>query len=268
MISYLSRNLEGNQNKPLVLLLHAFPLNAEMWLPTLILFGNKDWPILAPTVYGTNGSEEKKNWNFTQYASELIELARYIGYQKVIPIGVSMGGYVAFEILRSESESIAGLVLCNTKGESDTEEGKKQRDSLIKQIEERGNQVCIEQNLPKLLGHTTKTNNPELSIDLGSLIKTNRKTSLIEQIKALKNRNDSTELMKGIKQPTLVIAGNEDELMSPEVVKKIYEGIPETTKKEFIEIQKSGHLSVLEQPEHFHRSVEKFIEPFMNSMWD
>src|SRR3972149_2386205 len=64
------------------------------------------------------------------YADDLIKLLDRVLWHKAVVAGMSMGGYVAFELLRRYRDRVAGLILCDTKAEADTEDGKKGRDEM------------------------------------------------------------------------------------------------------------------------------------------
>ena len=81
---------------------------------------------------------------------------------------------------------------------------------------------------------------------------------IIKALKALAERPDNTELLKTINVPTLVIAGKDDEKVTPpSVVKQIADGIENSL---FIEIPDSAHLPPFENPEEFNKVVIPFIK--------
>jgi pimeloyl-ACP methyl ester carboxylesterase len=72
---------------------------------------------------------------------------------------------------------------------------------------------------------------------------------------AIAERPDSTDLLSSISIPTLVIVGQEDALTTPADAERIARGIPGA---QLVVIPNAGHLSNLEQPEHFTSAVEAF----------
>src|ERR671922_1114585 len=110
-----------------ILLLHAWPLDARMWEPQLAALPN-DVRVVAPNLPGFGGSEPVDAVATMRAAAErtLSELER-AGIDRALVCGLSMGGYVAFELWRRSPDRVLGLVLANTRAVDDTPDGADKR---------------------------------------------------------------------------------------------------------------------------------------------
>lgn len=259
MLSFVGYHLEkpSRQSNHAVVLLHAFPLSAEMWRPQLDALNAAGYSVLAPNVYGIEGSEPRTDWTMRHYAESLHELLSHFGFTSVSLIGVSMGGYQAFAFQRRYPDMVASMMLCDTRAESDTDDARNRRFEFIEALRQNGISEAKARMIPKLLGKTSHTENPELAGQLSVIIERHRIEAVIEQLKALAHRPDFSAHLSAIHCPTLVVVGEEDELTPPSLAKSIAEKIPNA---QLEIIPKAGHLPNLEQPEQFNRLMFKHLQ--------
>ena len=123
MLSYKSVHLDSTASPAYaVLLLHAFPLSSEMWASQLSMLEEREIPAIAPDVFGVEGSEPRETWVFRDYVEEISSLLSLLRIKSVTVVGLSMGGYQAFEFWRMFPEKVSSLVLCDTRAEQDNED--------------------------------------------------------------------------------------------------------------------------------------------------
>src|SRR5918996_3309297 len=127
-----------------VLLLHAWPLDARMWEPQLAALPN-DVRVVAPNLPGFGDSEPADAVMTMRAAAErtLSELER-AGIDRALVCGLSMGGYVAFELWRRSPDRVLGLVLANTRAVDDTPDAADKRRALAKRLRAEGNVLADE----------------------------------------------------------------------------------------------------------------------------
>ncbi|MFN3345483.1 MAG: alpha/beta fold hydrolase [Chloroherpetonaceae bacterium] len=247
MLTYAARNLDKREKA--VILLHAFPLSAEMWSRQLDALADNGYAALAPNAFGFNDSPPKENWTFNDYADALNDLMHALEISQATLVGISMGGYKAFAFWRKYPEKVRSLVLCATRAEADSPEAKAARYEFIDAVLKNGKEEAVTRMIPKLLGETSHRTRPELVKRVESIIRQQSPASIAETLKALAMREDSTSLLASITVPTLVVAGAEDALMNAAVMKVIHDGIPNSQMKI---IDGAGHLPNLEQPDIFN----------------
>lgn len=251
------RYLESGEGKPLVLL-HAFPLSADQWLPQLHRVP-KGWRFIAPDLRGFRGAGPAfedpglGNLSIDDYADDVIQLMIHLEVERAVVCGVSMGGYVAFGMLRRAPRRVAGLVLANTRSTADTAEGRAGRDRMIDLARREGPAAIAREMVPKLLGATSKANQPDLEDGVRRLIEMNSSDGIVSALQALKGRPDSTPLLSTISCPTLVLSGDEDVIIPAAEAEAMHRAIAGSS---LAVLPKIGHLSNLEAPALFNKALE------------
>ena len=244
-----------------LLLVHAFPLSADMWLPQLAKVP-QGWRYIAPDIRGFRGAgpafEDAALAGATMddYADDLIALIDHLDIARVAVAGLSMGGYVAMALAARAPERLTHLVLADTRMTADTPEGRAGRDKMKADLEHGGARVVADAMLPKLIGETTKTEQPDLSDAIRHLIEMNRAEAIGGAIDALKSRPDRTSVLSKAAVPALVICGNEDVLTPVADSEAMARAIPNAR---LHVIRRAGHLSNLEQPAAFNAAVQAFL---------
>lgn len=159
--------------------------------------------------------------------------------------GLSMGGYIAFEILRQEPERVRGLALLNTSARPDTTEATANRLALM-QLAERGKfLLSAAQNYPRSV-HPARANDTALQATVIQMARDVGVAAFLRQQKAIISRPDSRPDLPRITCPTLVLGGDSDTLTPPELAQEMATSIPNA---HLSIVPQCGHLSTLEQPE-------------------
>ena len=248
------RYLEAGAGWPVVLL-HAFPLSADMWRPQLERVP-EGWRLLAPDLRGFGPAATAPADCLEDMAADVSVLLDALQIDSATVGGLSMGGYVTLALFRLEPERFTGMVLANTRAAADSEDGRAARDRMSALVRESGPPAVADQMLPKLLGETSQRTRPHLAPLLRSLIERNRTAGIDGAIQAMKNRPDSTALLPRISCPTLVIAGVEDTIIPVSESEAMHAAI---ARAQLVKLPASGHLSSLETPDEFSRALGDFL---------
>jgi 3-oxoadipate enol-lactonase len=150
-------------------------------------------------------------------------------------------------------------VLCDTKAEPDTAEGRKVRDEQANLAEREGVAAVVDRLLPKLLGKTTQKTQPELVAEVREVILRSPVPGFAGALRAMRDRPDSTPDLAKIRVPTLVIGGSEDEIIAPSVMQAMAGAIPGGG-AHFEPIKTAGHMAPLEQPLAVGRVLGEFLD--------
>jgi len=159
--------------------------------------------------------------------------------------GLSMGGYVAFEILRQAPERVERLCLVDTTARPDTPEQVERRQALIK-LARMGKFKGVTPRLLPLLIHPDRLEDPAVAGVVLQMAERVGRDAFCRQQTAILTRPDSRPDLASIRVPTLCIGGREDALTPPDRVAEIAGGIPGGR---VAIIERCGHLAPLEQPE-------------------
>ena len=161
------------------------------------------------------------------YASDLAGLLDLLGMDDVVLVGLSMGGYIAFEFLRRWKDRVRGLVLIDTRADSDTPEIKKARDATAATAREQGAEAVAETLVPKLLGPSTLGGIPATVERVREMMAATPVAGMVGALGAMRDRPDSTPLLAELAGvPTLVIVGEEDGVTPPALARAMADAIP------------------------------------------
>jgi 3-oxoadipate enol-lactonase len=167
-----------------------------------------------------------------------------------------MGGYVAFACLRSFPERVNGLILADTRATADTADGRANRETAARLVEEQGVVALFERDAPKLFGSVTLHDRPDVLAFARDIAAANRPEGVAAASRGMALRPDSTELLPQIACPTLVIVGEQDALTPVADARVLFERIPNA---QLEIITDAGHLSNLERPDVFTDHVARFL---------
>lgn len=230
--------------KPAALLLHAFPLDARMWEGQRATLEEESYAVVAPDLPGPEPELGFGSW--ARRVAGLVE-------GPFVPVGVSMGGYLAFELWRQAAERIPALVLADTRATPDTAEQRQARDDSIRLLGEDGFVPFWEALAPKLFSPGAQPTVVERSRALAS---EQALTGLVTALETLRDRPDSRPTLPTIGVPTLVVVGEEDGLTPPSDADALAAGLPKARK---VCIPGAGHLTPLERPTDFNEALLGFL---------
>jgi len=169
-------------------------------------------------------------------------------------IGLSMGGYIAFEILRRAPQRVARLALLDTTARPDTPEQTARRKTQI-EMAQSGKFDDLPDILFPVLVHASRRNDPALRAVVESMMFDLGADVFVRQQTAILGRRDSRPYLASIQCPTLVAVGYGDELTPPALAKEIADAIPGA---KLAVVPDCGHLSTLEQPDFMAHALAEW----------
>lgn len=170
--------------------------------------------------------------------------------------GLSMGGYIAYAILRAAPERVAKLALLDTAARADTPE---QTERRMKQIAlaQSGKLDEVRDALLPLFLHKDHAGDERLKAIVREMVDDTGPEAFVRQQRAIMSRPDSRADLPKIKCPTLVIVGDADALTPPKAAEEIAGLIPGS---ELVVIPECGHLSTIERPEAVTKALVKWMQ--------
>lgn len=253
-----TRYLEAGTGWPLVLL-HAFPLNADMWRGQLEHMP-EGWRIIAPDFrgFGPGTGDPGPAPTMDDFADDVRALLDVLEIDRAIIGGLSMGGYVTFALLRRCPDRFTGVVLADTRPQADTAEGREGRKKLVELVHERGAGAVADEMLPKLLGATTIRDRPDIVSQVRQLIESNPPAAIAGALHAMMERPDSTADLRRISFPALIVVGEDDAVTPVSEAEAMHGQIP---RSHLVVIPAASHLSNIEAPEAFSKALQDFLPP-------
>jgi pimeloyl-ACP methyl ester carboxylesterase len=169
--------------------------------------------------------------------------------------GLSMGGYIAFEIVRQAPQRVAKLALLDTSARPDTPEQSAARRAQIALAAQGGFAEVLDAALPRLLQRSHRED-PALRGVLEQMAQEVGVAAFIRQQTATIARADSRPTLGDIRCPTLVLVGADDELTPPE---RAAEMADEIAGARLVTVAQCGHVSTLEQPDEVTRALLEWL---------
>lgn len=247
---------------PALLLVHGFPLDRFLWTHQVATLAG--WRRIAPDLRGLGASDVPADgYTMAAYADDLARLLDRLRVPRAVVAGLSMGGYVAFEMLRRHRERVAGLILMDTRADADGPEARAARDAMIGLAQEEGARAVAERLLPRLMGRSTQQTQPHLVEQVREMMGRAPLAGVVGALLAMRGRADATPLLAGIDVPTLVVVGQEDEMTPPAVARAMTDAIPSAA---MTVIPSAGHLAPLEAPTAVSRVCAEFLESMRESV--
>lgn len=168
--------------------------------------------------------------------------------------GLSMGGYVALEIMRQAPERVLALALLDTSARPDTPTALEKRQAAI-ELAQTNFQKVIAELMSKQL-HPAHLQDEvlvdmltDMAINLGS-------NTFIRQQQAIAGRIDSLPFLQDIQCPTLILCGREDAITPLGVHQEMVSAIANAG---LVIVDECGHLSAVEQPTRVNEALAQWL---------
>jgi pimeloyl-ACP methyl ester carboxylesterase len=241
-----------------VLLIHGFPFDHSLWRHQMAALTR--WQCLAPDLRGAGTSRAPASadeYSMGTYADDLIALLDRARISDAVICGLSLGGYIVFELLRRFPERVRAAILCNTKAVGDTPEAKRGRDVLAARTMKDGTGAVAAELVPKLLARSTRERRPQVVREVTEMILRQPMAGIVGALRALRERPDSTPLLDRIRIPVLVVAGDDDQIAPAAAMQEMARVIPGSA---FVLVAEAGHMAPLEQPLAVNAALAGFLE--------
>jgi len=247
----------GDKSNQPIVFVHGFPYDHTMW-DKQIEFLKEGYYCVTYDIRGLGNSDiGDGQYTMESYVDDLFKIIAELELAKPALCGLSMGGYISFRAVERSQETFGSLILCDTRAEADSDEGKLVRANKIKQINEEGIEAFVNSFVPTCFAKDTIENRSELFQSVLNKCKANDPIGVKGALIAMLSRTDTTSSLNKISIPTLIIVGENDALTPPAVMKSLNENIPNS---EFVVIPKAGHMTPIEEPEAVNEAIERFLK--------
>jgi pimeloyl-ACP methyl ester carboxylesterase len=256
-ISYFDSS-PADRTAAVLVLVHAFPLGAGMWEGQIKAL-TPGWRLIAPDLRGFGGStlaEPDVTPSMDDYGRDVIDLLNELDVARAVIGGCSMGGYAVFAALRHAPELARAVVLIDTRTNADSPEARANRRSMLALLDREGPSGVARDMMPKLLGKTTIESRTDVEPLVRLLAKQQNANALRGAIHRMMTRPDSSEVLKGLGVPLLIVVGEEDTLTPPEDAHRMAALNP---RAQLVVMPHTGHLPNLEQPVAFNEILRAFL---------
>lgn len=229
-------------DRPVLLLLPALATDARLWRHAIDALSD----VVRPHVADLRGAD-----SMDELAQQVLD---ELDDERFILAGLSMGGYVAFEIMRRAPHRVLGMAVLDSNARPDTPEATRTR---LEQIEMAGSDypVLVEQLLPRMVSPEV-INEPAIGGCFRQMALAAGAEVFIRQQKAIMGRADSRALLPSISCPSLVLCGAGDQVTPPALHDEMAAALPAARR---VTIARCAHLSALEQPQQVSSALRHWL---------
>ncbi len=241
-----------------VVFLHAFPFNAAMWEYQYAALESQ-YRVIGIDLPGFGSSapeRDPKSATMESWADLVAGVFDELGLEQPTVVAASMGGYLAFALIRRHLDKLGPLVLVATRPKSDDvdtwENRTRQQDAL-----EGGEDIAtLAKTMVDNLLSQASLDRPELVEYVLALMQHNLPEGWIAALEVMKNRPDAMGALRGMPRRTLVVAGELDRITplaeSTLITRLVADG-------ELAVIKDSSHLPNVENPMEFNEVLLEFL---------
>lgn len=169
--------------------------------------------------------------------------------------GLSMGGYVAFEVMRQAPERVTRLALIATSPWPDGPEHVQRRHEFMRLAQTGRFKGVTKRMLPELI-HEGRLDDTHLAGAVMAMAERVGKDAFLRQQRAIMARVDSRPLLPGIEVPTLVLCGRQDALTPLRRHEEMHREIPAA---ELVVLEDCGHLPPMERPREVNAALRAWL---------
>ncbi|MBA4851231.1 alpha/beta fold hydrolase [Emticicia sp. BO119] len=233
-----------------IILIHGFGEDHFVWKEFMSLLPKKH------TYYTPDYATFTDVETIDDYVKWLKEFLRERDVERCVLIGHSMGGYIALAFAEKYQEMVLGLGLFHSSAYADNTERKAGRLKTIDFIQKHGSEEFIKDFYPKMFADDFKKKNKELIERHIERYRVLSKRSLKNAQLAMRNRKDTTQVLKQANYPVMIIAGEEDKFVAVEAAREQIKLL----KKGYTDVLSGvAHAGMFERPNECARMVETFI---------
>jgi 3-oxoadipate enol-lactonase len=237
-----------------LLLVHGHPFDRSMWRPQLDHLVRAGHRVIAPDLrgYGETTVVPGKT-PLETFAADLAALLDHLGVDRVVLVGLSMGGQLALEFHRLFPHRLNGLVLAATSPKAETATGRQNRTEMAARLLREGMAPHAREVLFKMIAPTAARPVAEHVL---TMMRSTPPEGAAAALLGRAERRDHTGLLPAIRVPTLVVVGTEDEYTPVSEAELLSSRIPGA---ELVVIDGAAHLPNLERPDEFNAALVAFL---------
>lgn len=238
---------------PHLCFLHGFCENGSIW-DHQVKELSKNYSCLLVDLPGFGKSENKGFQSISQLSKAIIELLYHLDHTECTLLGHSMGGYVAAAMFQEKPELFNAIAFIHSTTYSDTEAKIDSRNKVIEFVNKHGAEPFLQQFYPNLV---SVENLEDLRHVLWDAVKDTKAESIMQATSAMRDRKDTSEVIASSNIPVLFLCGAKDQHIP---LRDIYTQASKCQTAQLNVLSRSGHLSLLEQPELATSKIKEFLK--------
>lgn len=256
-VNGLKLGYEDFGSGPAVVLIHGFPLRRKMWQPQIEPLVDAGFRVILPDLRGFGESQSTGSATMDDYADDVVALLDFLGIDEAVIGGMSMGGYVLFNLLDRYPQRLRAPLFIVTRAAADDAAGQARRDAMIAAIEAGDHNLVPESFGSILFAPRSLSARPQLVNEVCSWMRATSPSGIVAALAAMRDRKDFSRELDRFDLPALVIGGSEDQTIPREHFKVLVDGLANATPAL---IRHGGHMVNLECPDEFNDALIAFLQ--------
>jgi 3-oxoadipate enol-lactonase len=248
----INYEIHGKEDAPWITWSHSLACNLHMWDPQIAAFKDR-YRLLVHDMRGHGATSAPAGaYSLDALADDVLGLLKHVGIQRTHFVGLSIGGMIGQTLALKQPSVLDRVVLADT-GHGQTPEMVKQWEDRIGVAEAKGMQALVQGTLERWFTEPFRKSQPDTVARIANQIATTPVAGYTGCGRAIMKLNNTARL-KDIKLPVLAITGEQD--TSAAGTRYIGENVPGA---KLVIIPQAAHISNVEQPEIFNRSLTEFL---------
>jgi 3-oxoadipate enol-lactonase len=240
-----------------VIFIHGFPFNSDQWSPQLAAVP-EGWRFIAPDLRGFGESPlSGDSLGMDTFADDIVALMDEQQIEQAVICGLSMGGYIAFSLADRFPDRVRALILVATRANADTEPARRARHEVAAHVRAEGMAPVVNSMLPKLVSAHTQLKQPEVVEKVRAMMESTPPEAAALALEGMAARKDYTPELDKIGVSTIVIRGEQDEIISAGDMERIARSV-RGARHEMVAL--TAHLPNLEAPDVFNTILGNFLK--------
>jgi 3-oxoadipate enol-lactonase len=248
---------KGDANRQPIIFVHGFPYDHHMWDKTVDALA-EEYYCVTYDIRGLGASDPADGqYTMEMFTEDLFSVIEKLNLNKPVLCGLSMGGYISLRAVEKNEKKFKALILCDTKSEADNNQNKIKRAQAVNIINTKGLNAFLNEFIPTCFAEESIE---RLEKEYEEVFNRSAKFSPLGVkgcLLAMAGRTDTTDYLKKIEIPGLLLGGDKDKLTPPDVMKGMSSLIKNS---QFYVVPRSGHMTPIEQPEFVINKISEFLK--------
>lgn len=245
-----------------LLLVHGFPLDHSMWAgqydpDEAVASLSANFRTIVPDLCGfgeSHGCTDKVT--MAAAADQLATVLDQLSIREPVAYcGLSMGGYIGWEMWNRHVARISHLIMCDTKAAADSPEMAKGRQLMAAKFESSGLADFADVMVSKLFAESTLQSRPEVAESTREVINRTNPATVAAYLRGMAERADFSDRLIDIDVPCLFLCGDQDGITPPDEMRKV----AAAADGQYVEVRSAGHMAPLERPQEVNLAILKFL---------
>jgi 3-oxoadipate enol-lactonase len=240
-----------------VVFLHGYPLHHGMWDPQLERFAPGYRVVLLDLPGFGQARDQPVPDSVGGFAQQVHATVGAMSPAPVVVVAHSFGGYIALQWYRDHPEMFRALVLTNTRSTADPPEAREKRRATVRRLDDPTYSLDVEATTRGLLAPELGARGSPVVDRVRAMVRDAPRPALRGSLRAMADRPDLTDVLSTLTVPTLVVWGEEDQLIPPAQTEAMVGRVRSATG---LGVPGAGHLPSLEAPAIFNSILGKFLD--------